>query len=165
MTLDIALLSQLTNRIRLYGTDCYQVDYVLNAIRDLELNMTLSLGVWIDKSVETTKRQMSHMKHIVSLYPSKYIDSILVGNEVLFREDMSQDSLIEHINETKEFLKSRNIDILVGTSEIGSKWTAKLAAHVDVLAANIHPFFGGVPANISTNWWVLQSNWYKLHFY
>lgn len=155
VTLDIALLSQLTNRIRLYGTDCYQADYVLNAIRDLELNMTMSLGVWVDKSIEGSRRQMSDMKRIVSMYPSKYIDSILVGNEVLFRNDMSQDQLIEYVQEAKEFLRSRNIEIPVGTSEIGAKWNAKLAANVDILAANIHPFFGGVPVNVSTKWYVL----------
>lgn len=152
VTLDIALLSQLTNRIRLYGTDCYQADYVLNAIRDLELNMTLSLGVWVDKSIEGSRRQMSDMKRIVSMYPSKYIDSILIGNEVLFRNDMSQDQLIEYVKEAKEFLRLRNIEIPVGTSEIGAKWSAKLAANVDILAANIHPFFGGVPVNVSTKW-------------
>lgn len=150
--MDIAILSQLTNKIRLYGTDCYQADYVLNAIRDLDVDMTLSLGVWVDKSYEGSRRQMQDMKRIVTMYPSKYIDSILIGNEVLFRNDMSEEELIAHIESTKEFLKVRNIDIPVGTSEIGAKWSQQLAAHVDILAANIHPFFGGVPVNVSTKW-------------
>lgn len=132
--------------------DCQQADFVLNAIRDLELDMTVSLGVWIDKTEEGSRRQINLMKRIVSTYPAKYIDSIIVGNEVLFREDMTQHQLISHIESVKEFLKSKKIDIPVGTSEIGSKWNAELASHVDVLAANIHPFFGGVPVNISTKW-------------
>lgn len=125
---------------------------MLNAIRDLELNMTLSLGVWVDKSYEGSRRQMRHMQRILTSYPAKYIDSILIGNEVLFRQDMSQEELIAHIKSAKTFLKSKNLDIPVGTSEIGAKWNAELASHVDVLAANIHPFFGGVPVNVSTKW-------------
>lgn len=116
--------------------------------------MTLSLGVWIDKSYKGSRRQMADMKRIVSAYPSKYIDSILIGNEVLFRQDMSQEELISHIESARAFLKLKDIDIPVGTSEIGAKWNAELASHVDVLAANIHPFFGGVPVNVSTKWYM-----------
>lgn len=114
--------------------------------------MTLSLGVWVDRSYEGSRRQMKDMNRIVTAYPSKYIDSILIGNEVLFRQDMSQEELIAYIESAKSFLKSKNLDIPVGTSEIGAKWNAELASHVDVLAANIHPFFGGVPVNVSTKW-------------
>lgn len=114
--------------------------------------MTLSLGVWIDKSYEGSRRQMRDMKRLVQTYDSKYIDSILIGNEVLFRQDMSQEELIAHIDSARSFLKTKNIDIPIGTSEIGAKWNYELASHVDVLAANIHPFFGGVPVNVSTKW-------------
>lgn len=152
MTLDIALLSQTTDKLRLYGTDCYQVDFVLNAIQDLKLNMTISMGVWIDRSYEGSRRQLQEMRRIVKSYPSNYFNSILIGNEVLFRQDMSKDELISHLATTRAFLKSQHIKIPVGTSEIGAKWDADLASHVDVLAANIHPFFGGVPVNVSTKW-------------
>lgn len=145
-------MSQLTDRIRLYGTDCFQVEFVLNAIQALELNMTISLGVWIDKSLTNSKRQMKQMRRILETYPIFYIDSILIGNEALFRGDMDESELISHIETTKAYMKSRGFNIPVGTSEIGSKWTKRLAQHVDILAANIHPFFGGVPVNMSAKW-------------
>lgn len=152
VTLDLAILSQITDKIRLYGTDCRQAEYVLNAFIDLNLNMTLSLGVWVDRSYEGSSRQLDEMQRLVTKYPTKYFDSILVGNEVLFRGDLSESELISYIVRTQDFLKSRDIDIPVGTSDIGSKWTPRLASIVDVLAANIHPFFGGVPVAVSTNW-------------
>lgn len=152
VTLDIALLSQVTDRIRLYGTDCRQAEFVLNAFMDLDLNMTLSLGVWLDRNDEGNNRALEEMKRLVLRYPSKYIDSILVGNEVLFRQDMSEHQLIAHILATRNYLKMHNVEIPVGTSDIGSRWNSRLASVVDVLAANIHPFFGGVPVEESTSW-------------
>lgn len=152
VTLDIAILSQITDKIRLYGTDCRQAEYVLNAFIDLDVNMTLSLGVWVDRSVEGSTRQLDEMQKLTLRYPPHYIDSILIGNEVLFRGDMSESELISYIVKTKDFLRQNDIDIPVGTSDIGSKWTPRLGSIVDVLAANIHPFFGGVPVNISTSW-------------
>lgn len=152
VSLDVIILSQITDRIRLYGTDCRQAEYVLNAFIDLDLNMTMSLGVWYDLSYEGSTRQMEEMKKIVMRYPSKYIDSIIIGNEGLFRGDYTEDELISKINSIRDFLEDNNIDIPVGTSDIGSKWSKKLAENVDVLAANIHPFFGGVPVQLSTKW-------------
>jgi exo-beta-1,3-glucanase (GH17 family) len=151
--LDIAVLSQLTNRVRLYGTDCNQAALTLNAIQALEVDMTVSLGVWVGEPLDVTLRQLSDMRDILNEYPRHLINSILVGNEVLFRGDLSADKLIGYIDYVREYLRQHNIsDIPVGTSEIGSKWTGELAQHVDILAANIHPFFGGVDVHDSTKW-------------
>ncbi|ANB14873.1 Cell wall endo-beta-1,3-glucanase [Sugiyamaella lignohabitans] len=61
--------------------------------------------------------------------------------------------LVTYIEYVKAYLRKQGIkDIPVGTSEIGSKWTHDLAKHVDILAANIHPFFGGVNVQNSTKW-------------
>ena len=66
---------------------------------------------------------MNTMKRIVAKYPNplELINSIYIGNEVLFREDKTRDELIEYIQDAKTFLQSKGIDdIPVGTSEIGS---------------------------------------------
>lgn len=153
VTLDIAVLSQLTNRVRLYGTDCNAVAYVLNAIEDLGLNMTVSLGIWIANSPDVSLRQIDAARHVLTHYPARHFDSVLLGNEALFRKDVDEGQLIGYIDYFKDFMRSKNLThIPVGTSEIGSLWTNNLAKHVDVLAANIHPFFGGVPVNDSTKW-------------
>lgn len=43
VTRDMAVLSQLTNAVRLYGTDCNQTEMVLHAIDSLELTCFLVL--------------------------------------------------------------------------------------------------------------------------
>ncbi|KAA8917714.1 hypothetical protein TRICI_000153 [Trichomonascus ciferrii] len=149
---DIATLSQLTNRVRLFSTDCEQADMVLNAIQGLGVNMTVSMGLWVNRFAEVTVRQLANMRRILNKYPSKLINSIILGNEVLFRDDLSDQELIGFIEYVKEYLERKGLHIPVGTSEVGFKWSPGLASHVDIMGVNIQPFFGGADVNRSLTW-------------
>ena len=48
----IKILSQLTTRVRIYGMDCLLGDFVLNAIRLLNVDMTVVLTVWEENDVK-----------------------------------------------------------------------------------------------------------------
>lgn len=66
VTRDVAVLSQLTNTIRLYGTDCNQTEMVLHAISKLALpNIKVWLGVWLDGNQSTTDRGLGAMNDIL----------------------------------------------------------------------------------------------------
>ncbi|KAG0256294.1 hypothetical protein BG011_004635 [Mortierella polycephala] len=55
---DIKILSQLTNRIRLYGMACHQSDIALMAIEYLELpDMQIILTLWVDHNKESWEKQ------------------------------------------------------------------------------------------------------------
>lgn len=149
---DIVTLSQLTNRVRLFSTDCEQVDMVLNAIQGLGVNMTVSMGLWVNRFAEVTIRQLANMRRILNRYPSHLINSIILGNEVLFRDELSDQELIGFIEYVKEYLERKGLHIPVGTSEVGFKWTPGLASHVDIMGVNIQPFFGGADVNRSLTW-------------
>lgn len=119
--LDLARLSTITTKIRNYGMHCDQSEFILDAIEYMNLNMTLAMGVWIGSNDTVNEEQMNTMKRIVAKYPNplELINSIHIGNEVLFREDKTRDELIEYIQDAKTFLQSKGIDdIPVGTSEI-----------------------------------------------
>ncbi|CAX42003.1 cell wall protein with similarity to glucanases, putative [Candida dubliniensis CD36] len=153
--LDLARLSTITTRIRNYGMQCDQSEFILDAIEYMNLNMTLAMGVWIGSNDTVNQEQMDLMKKIISKYPnpSELINSIYIGNEVLFREDKTRDELIEYIQDAKTFLQSRGIDdIPVGTSEIGSLVDSPLLQACEIVGANIHPFFAGVPVEFATIW-------------
>lgn len=47
VTEDLQIISQLTTRIRMYGSACNQSDLVLQAITSAKLNLTVWLGVYI----------------------------------------------------------------------------------------------------------------------
>lgn len=98
-------------------------------------------------------RQLSDMRSIVRQFPHRMFDSILVGNEVLFRNELSLSELTAYIEYVRDYLESQGIsDLPVGTSDIGSKLSLDLLEKVQVFGANIHPFFGGVKVEESTKW-------------
>lgn len=150
--LDIARLSKVTGTVRTYGTQCRQAEYILEAIKDLHVNVTLSLGVWIGKNDDINRIQLDTMKDLVKRYPKELFHSIYIGNEVLFRNDLTPEQLVGYITETKGFLSSLGLDIPVGTSEIGSKIASELYRSCDFVGANIHPFFSGLEAQHGTTW-------------
>ncbi|KAG0324483.1 hypothetical protein BG004_003468 [Podila humilis] len=113
---DIKVLSQLTDRIRLYGMACHQAEYVLKAIEYLGLDdMQVILTLWVDNNkaswekqarifwniidnhilVETTTTSTSasnsNNKGNNNVQVTSRISGVSVGNEVLFRnEDTSR---------------------------------------------------------------------------
>lgn len=153
VTLDMALLSQVTSRVRTYGTQCKQARYILESIKILNLNMKLSLGIWIGANEEINKSEFNEMKDLLQKFPRKYFDSIYIGNEVLFRSEISNLKLIEYIKEAKRIVQvDMKLDIPIGTSEIGSKADAEIMKYSDIFGINIHPFFTGDTVKNSVKW-------------
>lgn len=150
---DMMVLSTITNKIRTYGMQCNQNKFILETIESKKLDLVLSMGVWISSNETVNKQQLDLMKELLTMYPRKYFDSIMIGNEVLFREDKTTQELIDIIKQTKKFLKNIGlIDLPVGTSEIGSLVNGALLRECDIFGANIHPFFGGGLVEDATNW-------------
>ena len=109
VTADVAILSQLTSKVRLYGTDCDQATQVLDAIQDLKVDLTVFIGVWVDNNSTTLNRQLAAMYDILTKYPADLIDGVAVGNEVLFRQDMTEAELISLIKEVRTNVTAMNL--------------------------------------------------------
>ncbi len=154
VTKDVAVMSQLTNRIRLYGTDCNQTEMVLHAIDTLDLkdDTKVWLGVWQDKNTTTNARQLEHMYTLLDKYGADRFAGAIVGNEVLFREDMTLTELATILRGVKSNFTSKKIDLPVATSDLGDDWTKELTAEVDIVMSNVHPFFAGKTAEEATGW-------------
>ena len=153
VTMDVAVLSQLTNQIRLYGTDCNQTEMVIHAISKLALpDMKIWLGVWLDSNSTTNDRGLSAMYDILSKNGAGPFSGVIVGNEVLYRKDMTEEQLGNVLAGVRQNLTSQKIDLLVATSDLGDSWTAGLAAGSDIIMSNIHPFFAGVNASYAASW-------------
>jgi exo-beta-1,3-glucanase (GH17 family) len=154
VTRDLAVLSQLTNTIRLYGTDCNQTELLLHAIDQLGLNGTIKvwMGVWQDQNATTNARQLAQMYDVFQKYGASSFVGVIVGNEVLFREDMTATQLGTIIDGVRTNLSQMGITLPVASSDLGDNWTAELANKVDYLMANIHPFFAGVTAEVAASW-------------
>ncbi|KIW76314.1 hypothetical protein Z517_11060 [Fonsecaea pedrosoi CBS 271.37] len=158
VTRDMAVLSQLTNVVRLYGTDCNQTEMVLHAIDRLELSdMKLWMGVWIDTNQTTTDRQLDQMyKILADTKDHSVFKGVIVGNEALYRagEDkaQSEQELINVLDGVRTKFKSLGYDLPIATSDLGDNWNAQLVQAVDYVMSNIHPFFAGVTAEVAASW-------------
>ena len=137
ITRDMAVLSQLTNTVRLYGTDCNQTDMVLHSIKQLALtDMKVWLGVWLDNNATSTNRGISAMYDILSRNGQDPFAGVIVGNEVLYRKDMTESQLGNILSDVKKNFTSLRYTLPVATSDLGDDWTAGLAADVDVVMSS-----------------------------
>ncbi|KAF2725388.1 glycoside hydrolase family 17 protein [Polychaeton citri CBS 116435] len=162
ITLDLAVLSQLTPAVRLYGTDCNQTEMVLSAISALEMEDSLQvwLGVWLGTNQTTNSRQLDQMYTLLNSYPASRFAGVIIGNEVLYRKDLTEDQLGTILHTVRTNLTSRGITSLpVSTSDLGDNWTPALAADTDIVMANVHPFFAGEKADAASSWtWQFWQN-------
>ncbi|KAF9930342.1 hypothetical protein FBU30_000615 [Linnemannia zychae] len=105
---DIKILSQLTNRIRLYGMACRQTEDVMKAIQYLDLpDMQLIITLWVDSNKASWKKQTQMFWDL--------IDNNLIMDASTTTEDMVREqgaSSLDTITITK--IASRIIGISVG---------------------------------------------------
>ncbi|KAL7787005.1 glycoside hydrolase family 17 protein [Trichoderma ceciliae] len=154
ITRDVAVLSQLTNKIRLYGTDCNQTQMVLHSISQLEMTNDIKvwLGVWQDNNATTNARQLEQMWDILEQYGDDPFEGLIVANEALFRQQFTATTLGELLDDVRANLTKKNMNLPVATSDLGDDWTEVLAADSDCIMANVHPFFSGTTATDAANW-------------
>lgn len=155
ITRDLAVLSQLTSTVRLYGTDCNQTQMLIHAVDQLELKgkVKIWLGVWQDGNTTTNERQLDQMWDILERYDSEYFKGVIVANEILFREQMGITALGTLLEQVRHNMSERGLPSMpVATSDLGDKWTETLASQSDAIMANIHPFFAGEPASTAADW-------------
>lgn len=153
VTRDMAVMSQLTNAVRLYGTDCNQTEMVLHAIDRLELtDMKVWMGVWLGDNDTTNTRQLSQMWTILDANGADPFAGVIVGNEVLYRKDLTETQLANTLKSVKSNMTKHSWDLPLATSDLGDNWTASLAEVVDIVMSNIHPFFAGVTAEKAAGW-------------
>nr|XP_036574895.1 endo-beta-glucanase [Colletotrichum truncatum]KAF6781380.1 endo-beta-glucanase [Colletotrichum truncatum] len=154
ITRDLAVLSQLTNTVRLYGTDCNQTQMLIHSIQQLKMEGTVKIwmGVWQDKNTTTNARQLEQMWDILDEYGEKHFEGIIVANEILFRQEMTEATLGTLLQEVRTNLTAKKMSLPVATSDLGDDWTSSLASKSDYIMANIHPFFAGVNAKDAAMW-------------
>ncbi|KAK6504967.1 hypothetical protein TWF481_006900 [Arthrobotrys musiformis] len=160
ITKDIAVISQLTTRLRMYGNDCNQTEMVLEAIKLLDVDLKVWLGVYIDNNATTNERQLAQMYNILDTYGEDPFLGVVIGNEALFRQEITESALVQMLGQVRQNFTTLGYSKLnITTSDLGSAWTYNLAAAVDTLMANVHPFFAGVTVDDAPDWtWLFTEN-------
>src|SRR5690606_20581724 len=139
---DLELLSEQTSNIRTYSVEGTQADIPRLAE---EFGLRVTLGVWISTDWERNEREIA--KAIELTNSSRSIVRVLVGNEALFRKEITPDVLIGYIDRVRAAVK-----VPVSTSEQWHIWqeTPELVRHVDLIAAHVLPYWEFVPREHAT---------------
>lgn len=97
------------------------------------------IGVWISDDKERNEREINQL---VTLANKGLVDMVSVGNEVLLREELSEEELIAYINKVKKLIAD---DIPVGYAEAYYQYVQRpnLVDACDVILANCYPFWEG----------------------
>jgi exo-beta-1,3-glucanase (GH17 family)/cellulose synthase/poly-beta-1,6-N-acetylglucosamine synthase-like glycosyltransferase len=104
-----------------------------------EFGLRVSVGAWIDKNTERNDREMRAVIDLARKH--RNIDSVVVGNETIYRGEQTIDELIRKIHRVK-----RETSVPVTTGEIWSAWIEhpELASAVDFIAAHVLPYWEGI---------------------
>ena len=139
MRRDLEIMSKLTDNIRTYS-----VDGTLGDIPKLaeEFGLRVTIGIWISPDLERNEREIQ--KAIELANNSRSVVRVVVGNEALFREEITPEDLIVLLDRVRAAVK-----VPVTTSEQWHIWEKypQLAKHVDLIAAHILPYWEFIPVD------------------
>jgi exo-beta-1,3-glucanase (GH17 family) len=140
---DIALIaSKGFTSVRLYSTDCSGLHHVGAAVKSHGLKLVL--GIYISESgIGDAEAQITD---IVAWTGGDWgcVEMIVVGNEALFNGYSTPDALVGFINKAKSAFSGAGYSGPITTAEpinVLKEHAASLCPILDIVGANIHPFF------------------------
>ncbi|WP_233450946.1 glycoside hydrolase family 17 protein [Hanstruepera ponticola] len=100
------------------------------------------VGAWLGDDKDDNEKEI---EGLIALAKAGYVDVAAVGNEVLYRNDMSLEELLEYIKQVKEALSG--LDIPVGYVDAYYEFSRhpELVEQTDVILANLYPYWEGCP--------------------
>ncbi len=133
---DMKQLGGIAHRIRTYNST--ENPEVSDLARQFDLKVTA--GAWLDRNKEKNRREIGAVLADARLHDN--IDRIIVGNEVLLRDDLTFPEMYAYLDEVRNAT-----DLPVSTAEPWHVWlkNPELADHVDFLAVHLLPYHEGVP--------------------
>ena len=103
-----------------------------------EFGIKTLVGAWLGKDAEINEQEINGL---IELANEGYVDIAAVGNEVLYREEMTEDELLDTILRVKEAIP----DIPVGYVDAYYEFCNRpsITEACDIIYANCYPFWEG----------------------
>ncbi|MBV9785038.1 MAG: glycosyltransferase [Acidisphaera sp.] len=134
---DLERVADLTGQIRTYTVQGSLAD-IPRLAEDLPLRITL--GAWLARDQAANATEIARL--IETSESSRNVDRVVVGNEVLFRSDLTPSQLIADIEQVK-----RAVHAPVSTAEPFDIWLKhpELVPAVDFITIHLHPYWQSIP--------------------
>jgi GPH family glycoside/pentoside/hexuronide:cation symporter len=110
-----------------------------------ELGLKTMVGAWISNDIECNNREISSL---ISLSKKGLVDIAVVGNEVLLRNELKEETIISYIKKVKEVLP--NIPVAYIDAYYQFYERPELIAASDLILANCYPFWEGINVDNSS---------------
>ncbi len=135
---DLKMLAPLTRAIRTYSSTggVEQVPAIAQ-----EFGLRVTVGAWLDKHQDRNEREIRSVIDLAKRHSN--VNGIIVGNETIYRGELTVPELIQKIQRVK-----RSTTVPVTTGEIWHVWIEhpELVSSVDFIAAHILPYWEGLSA-------------------
>ncbi len=105
-----------------------------------EFGIKTLVGAWLGDDTEINKREI---EGLIKLAKEGLVDIAAVGNEVMYRKELTEDELLEYINKVKAEIP----DIPVGYVDAYYEFShrPRITEACDVILCNCYPFWEGCP--------------------
>lgn len=103
-----------------------------------EFGLKTMVGAWLGSDHEKNQKET---QRLIELAEAGFVDIAAVGNEVLYRKDLTEDELLEYIHQVKKAIPQ----IPVGYVDAYYEFTIKprITEACDLILANCYPFWEG----------------------
>ena len=110
-----------------------------------ELGMKTLVGAWLGDDTEKNEKEM---EALIQLANEGYVDIAAVGNEVMYRKDLTEDNLLAFIQKVRKEIPA---NIPVGYVDAYYEFTIKprITEACDVILTNCYPYWEGTKQEYS----------------
>lgn len=131
----IAIIKPYTKWVRTFS--CTDGNELVPAIAK-ENGLKVMAGAWLSDNKELNEVEIANL---VKVAKAGNVDLVAVGNEVLYREELSEQELLEYIYRVKEQLPGMEVGYVDAYYEFVNR--PAIAEACDVIFANCYPFWEG----------------------
>ncbi len=103
-----------------------------------EYGINTLVGAWLGDDPEINKQEIANL---IEMAKEGYVDIAAVGNEVMYRKDLSEDELLDFINQVKTALPEVTVGYVDAYYEFTNR--PRIAEACDVILANCYPYWEG----------------------
>ena len=135
---DVAVAAKTVTRIRTYA-NTNQFAPVPELARKHGLKVIL--GAWVGANLKDNEKEIQGLIQAANAYPDA-VESVIVGNEVLLRREITPELLIDYIRRVKAAIKQP-----VTYADVWEFWLRypKVAAEVDFVTIHVLPYWENTP--------------------
>ena len=129
----LELLVPHTEWIRVFS--CTQGNEIIPNLAK-EYGFKTLVGAWLGEEADKNEEEL---QWLIALASAGYVDVAAVGNEVMYREELEEEELVEYILRAKQALKGITVGYVDAYYEFTNR--PKITEVCDVILANCYPYW------------------------